>query len=36
MSYLLENLDTPIRNFGVGLNMKFEDVGLDFIKEEIS
>ena len=35
MSYLLGNLDTPIRNFGVGLNVKFEDVELDFIKGEI-
>ena len=36
MSHFLENLDIPIRNVGVGLNVKFEDVGLDFIKEETS
>ena len=36
MSPLLRNLDTPVRNFGVGLNVKFEDAELKFIKGEIS
>ena len=36
MSPFLQNFDIPIRNVGVGLNVKFEDVGLDFIKEETS